>query len=286
MRYRMIAIDLDGTLLDESGRVGRENLDAVAALQAAGVMVVPCTGRAWCESKAVLADLAGIGSGVFVTGAAVTDLTSGRSLDLSMIEPHLAVEVVDFLYDLPEAILVLREANLAGHDYLVTGNGKLGANTRSWFQTCGSTVAYARHPTADDLHHTLRIAIVAPYQRMQQVSADLQQRFGARVFLHYFGSVGPPENGQPVYVLEMFAAGVDKWRGLMWLAREHDIDAAQIAAIGDQINDLTMLANAGCGIAMANAVEQVKAQADYVTLDNGAAGVAHAIGHLLTGKGK
>ena len=286
MRYRMIAIDLDGTLLDESGRVGRENMDAIAAAQAAGVMVVPCTGRAWRESKIALADVPDLGSGVFVTGAAVTDLTTGRSLDLSVIEPHLAAEVVEYLYDLPEAILLFREANLAGHDYLVTGNGELSTNTRWWFENCGSTVAYADHPAADDLHHTLRIAIVASHSRMAQVTADLQQRFGQRLFLHYFGSVGPAEDGQPVYVMEMFAAGVDKWRGLQWLAREHDIGAAHIAAIGDQINDLTMLANAGCGIAMGNAVEQAKSNADYVTLNHDAAGVAHAIGQLLAGKWK
>lgn len=286
MRYRMIAIDLDGTLLDESGQVSRENLDAVAAAHAAGAMVVPCTGRAWRESKTALAGMADIGSGVFVTGAVVADLATGRSLDLAVMEPHLAAEIVDFLYDLPEAILVFREANLAGHDYLVTGNGELSANTRWWFQTCGSTVVYAHHPTVDDLRHTLRIAIVASRKRMQQVTDDLRERFSQRMFFHYFGSIGPPENGQPVYVLEMFATGVDKWRGLKWLAFNHGIDASQIAAIGDQINDLAMLANTGCGIAMGNAIEQVKAQSDYVTLDHDAAGVAHAIGQLLTGRWK
>ena len=62
----MIAIDLDGTLLNSDGQISEENKAAIAKVQQAGVMIVPCTGRAWRESKAILDSVPLHGLGVFV----------------------------------------------------------------------------------------------------------------------------------------------------------------------------------------------------------------------------
>ena len=124
-------------------------------------MVVPCTGRAWRESRAVLAPMRGMDFGVFVTGAVVGEIPSGKSLDIAMIEPHLALELVRFMEHLPEAVLVFREASLCGYDYLVTGHGSLPPATRWWFESTESTVHYQRTVTVEDLRHTLRVGVVA-----------------------------------------------------------------------------------------------------------------------------
>ena len=92
-----------------------------------------------------------------------------------------------------------------------------------------------------------------------------------------------PSDREVLHVLEIFNAGVDKWRGINWIAERHQIDIAEIATIGDQVNDLAMIQNAGCSIAMGNAVESIKAAADYITFDNESDGVAHAIDHVLDG---
>ena len=283
MRYRLIAIDLDGTLLDGSGSISHRNRQAIAAAEAEGSLVVPCTGRAWREAKTELAVLPNLTVGVFVTGAAVVDLPEGRSVDLAMIEPNLAAQIVEHLYDLPDAVLVFREAALAGHDYLVTGRGQLTPNTQWWFERCGSTVSHLEHPTADDLHHTLRIGVVAGQPRITAVVESLERRFAGRVFSHCFQAIQLAQTGEYMYVLEIFGAGVDKWRGLELIAQERGIEPAQIAAIGDQVNDLTMIRSAGCGIAMGDGVEVVKEAADHVTLDCDADGVAVAVERLLAG---
>ena len=284
MRYKLIGIDLDGTLLNDAGRVGAENLRAIAAAQKAGAVVVPCTGRAWRESHLVLADTPGLDLGVFVSGAAISEMATGRSLDLAVIEPNLAHDVVQFLYDSPEAVLVFRDSHLAGHDYLVTGRGVLTANTHWWFKVSGAGVHHQQTVGPDDLHHTLRVGLVASEARMREVTAQLKESFADRLFMHYFGAVQLPDNAEPFFVLEIFAAGVDKWRGLSWLARQQGVKPDEIAVIGDQINDLGMMRHAGCAIAMGNAIEQVKREARYVTRSNEESGVAYAIGQLLVGK--
>ncbi len=160
MIYRLIGIDLDGTLLDRHGEVSKANLAAIAAAQVAGVLVVPCTGRAWSESRAMLAGIPGLDRGVFVGGAVVNHIATGQSLDLAIIEPHLALELVNFLYDVPEAVLVFQDAAMTGSDYLVTGKGTLSSNTRWWFEKTGAKPRFKRAVTLEDLHHTCRVGIV------------------------------------------------------------------------------------------------------------------------------
>ena len=282
--YKMIAIDLDGTLLGDDETVSAENLAALRRAAAGGVMVVPCTGRAWLESKRVLDQLPAPGPGVFVNGAVVADLPSGDSLDLAIIEPHLAAAIVEHLYDMPEAVLVLQDAQQVGHDYLITGRGELAPKTQAWFDACGSAVRYTERPSLEQLHHTLRVAMLADERRMRKVADDVLAAFPGRLSTHYFGALQRPDDPQSRSLFEMFAAGVDKWRGLMWLGGQHGIHPRQIAAIGDEINDLSMIQNAGCGVAMDNAIDDAKSIADRTTLSNTQHGVAHAIDMLIEGQ--
>lgn len=283
MRYRMLGIDLDGTLFDSNARISHHNREAVTAAQREGVLCVPCTGRGWIESNVALADLSGLSLGVFVGGAAVVDVTTGQLIDWAAFEPHVAIQVIEYMDDLPEAVLVFRDANLVGHDYLVTGRGDLSDNTRWWFQHNNIRVYHQRRVTEDDLHHALRIGCVAGRKRIAEISARVQKRMGDLVFIQNFEGVQKPDLDQSIHILEIFATGVDKWRGLGWIAQQQDIDPSQIAVIGDEINDVAMLQAAGCGIAMANATDQVKQAADHITLANDEDGVAHAIAHLLAG---
>lgn len=283
MYYKLLAIDLDGTLLNEHGRISDANRRAVDAAREAGAIVLPCTGRGWRESHMVLHDLPGLDLGVFVTGAAITDIPTGQSVDLAVIEPHLAHDLVRFLGNEPEAVLVYREANLAGHDYLITGNGELTRNTEWWFQYSGANVHFQRDVGPDDLHHVLRVGLVAEVERLPELTRGLKERFGDRILLHHFEAL-TVEGAATVHVLEVFAAGCDKWRGIEWIAQQHNIQPEEIACFGDSINDLSMLHASGCGIAMANGTEDARAAANRITESNAEDGVAKAIDRLLRGE--
>lgn len=283
MKYRLIGIDLDGTLLNEHGTISEANRAALKAAQQAGAMVVPCTGRGWREAHMVLRDLPGVELGVFVTGAMVSEIATGRSVDFSVIEPHLALALVDHLRREPEAVLVYREPALAGHDYLVTGEGELTANTEWWFQATGANVHFQRHVTAEDLHHSLRVGMVAGERRLPMLSQRIVETFGERVQLHHFAAL-QQEDAEAVHVLEIFASGVDKWRGLRWIAEKHGIGVNEIAAIGDEVNDLSMIRGAACGVAMGNAINAVRDVADRMTVSNCEDGVAGAIERMIAGE--
>lgn len=284
MRYRLIGLDLDGTFLHRTGRPSDRNLAAVAAAQKAGVMVVPVTGRGWRESRAALAGFPNPGVGSFVTGAAIADITTGQSLDIAVIEPHLSLAIIEQLRTLPEAVLLLRDAAVTGHDYLVTGRGTLTANTQWWFQLNRATIQFVADPGLEDLRHTLRVGVVATGSRVMEAAACIREKLGDRVNLHHFDASPADEPEDSVHLLEVFAHGVDKWRGLSWIARQHGIEPKEVAMIGDEINDLSAMRCAGCAIAMGNAVPAAKAVADHVTLDCDNDGAAHAIEQLLSGQ--
>ena len=283
MKYKLIGIDLDGTLLTPGGEISETNREAMAAAAEAGAMLLPCTGRSWREAMLSIDDVDQFELGVFVTGAAVCEVPTGSSVDLADIEPHLAKELVDALKDEPEAVLVYRDPQLAGHDYLITGNGRLTDNTDWWFTITGSTTYEQRNVAADDLHHALRVGIVARASRVVPMQQRIGEQFTDRVLVHHFAALTQPDE-EPIHVLEIFAAGVNKWRGLRWIAEQRGIDTSQIAAIGDEINDVSMLRNAACGVVVSNGTDDAKAAADHECPANVEDGVAVAIEKMLSGK--
>ena len=283
MKYRLIAIDLDGTLFGPDHAVSPANVDAIAAAQAAGALVVPCTGRGWIESVGWLEAVPDLSLGVFNTGAAVVEMDTGRTIDLAEFEPHLVSELVEFMRGQPEAVLVYQDRQRTGCDYLVTGDGRLTPNTRRWFELNDIAFKELRNPTLDELHHWMRVVVVVACRRAFEIEQQVQQQFAGRVDLHCFAGVPTADKNDTVYIVEIFAADVNKWRGLRWIADRHGIDPSRVAAIGDEVNDVAMLREAGLGVAMGHAADAARNAADRHTRSNAEDGVAYAIQQMMNG---
>ncbi len=281
MNYRMLAVDLDGTLFDSSGTVPQCHVEAMQRAKDAGMMVVLGTGRGLNEARPAIDQLQHDGPVVLANGALVSDPATGKTLHRMSLEPHMAMEIVELLDNGRDAVLVLMDPEPTGLDYLVKHCDRMTANTRWWFSAIDAKLACVKDVTVDDLHHALRVGIVGPSHHMPEVVERLKAKFGDRIFVQHFMAVKQDE--EDVHVLEVFTTGVSKWSGLRWLAGLHDIEQQQIVAIGDEINDLQMIEGAGCGIAMGNAVPAVAAVANRQTGTNDAGGVAQAVNHLLAG---
>ncbi|MEM9753195.1 MAG: HAD-IIB family hydrolase [Planctomycetota bacterium] len=288
LKYRLIGIDLDGTLLQPDQTILEADRKAIHIAQEAGITVVPCTGRAWHESKKALDQLDGVGNGlnegVFVTGALVTKLSCGTVRDYASFEPGLVQKIVEALRELPEAVLVFRVPDRIDHDYLVTGNGEMTPNTRWWFEHSAARVVERREMGDDDHEHCVRVAVVSTLPDMSHFVRDMRDRFAGLIESHSFEGVERVGEQDPVQILEVFPAGCSKWRGLRAVADLDGVEDSQIAMIGDQVNDLPAIRRAGLGVAMGNAIDAVKDAADRVTLPHTDSGVAHAIHQILDGR--
>jgi hypothetical protein len=274
--YRLIAIDLDGTLLSPQGKVTPRARDAVRSALSAGLLVCFATGRNFTESKAAIDAVEHYATAVFVGGAMVIDTGNNVTLHRQMMEPELAREISAILEADGHAVLALEDDGATGTRYLASSDIPLDEATVQWmavakakFQRAGRLGEYAHA-------NTMRIGIAGGVERVAAVKEKLIERFGSRIVLH---NLRVP--GYPVEVLEIFDPAVNKWEGVLHVARRHGVSPDQIVAIGDDLNDIPMLRGAGLGVAMGNARDEVKAAADRVIGANGDEGLAEFLDELV-----
>jgi 5-amino-6-(5-phospho-D-ribitylamino)uracil phosphatase len=274
--YRMIAIDLDGTLLSPAGKVTDRAKAAVHRALQAGLLVCFATGRNWTESRTVLDAVAHYDSAVFVGGAMVIDTGKQATLHRTLMDPQLARELCALLEGAGHAVLALQDTQAAGLDYLVSAELPMNPETQHWMRVTNAVVHQVPRLAEHSHEHTIRIGIVAPRDHVAEVQRQLEQRFAERIFAQVL-SVPAAK----VDVLEIFDPSVNKWEGIMHVARHHGIAPEQIVAIGDDLNDLAMIKNAGLGVAMGNARPQVKAVAKRVIATNHEEGLAQFLEELV-----
>jgi Cof subfamily protein (haloacid dehalogenase superfamily) len=276
MTYRMIAIDLDGTLLSPKGEVTPRAKAAIHRALSAGYLVCFATGRNWTESRTVIEAVEHYGSAVFVGGAMVIDTEKQVTLHRSLMGPDLARDVCAFLETQGQTVMALQDTQTAGVDYLVGGEAELNAPTAHWMRVTAATTHRVATLGTHPHEHTVRVGIVAPTDETRRVRDEMTQRFEGRIVCH---SLYVP--AYSVEVLEVFDPAVNKWEGILHVARHHGIDPSQIIAIGDDVNDVPMLKNAGLGVAMGNARPEALAVARKVIGANADEGLAAFLEELV-----
>ena len=265
-RVRLIATDLDGTLLRDDKTIGRPEVAALRGAADAGLILVATTGR---QPGTVPVDLPACGVRYLVAanGAIGVDQGTGEILFETEIDAATVAAIAAVVRRvLPEGRL--SAAREHGRHYVVEpGYAELvqpAERVPSDYLTVG---------TADDVTGgpTLKLTVRHPELSPEQL-------------LEVLGAAGPPDcqlttSGAPF--LEIGGAGVNKASGLARLGGLLGVDASEVIAFGDAGNDVEMLAWAGYGVAMGNATEAARAVADHVTTANNAGGVAAVVEALL-----
>jgi 5-amino-6-(5-phospho-D-ribitylamino)uracil phosphatase len=299
-RYQLLAIDLDGTLLDSAGAVSPANLEAIRRARAAGVRIIICTGRGLAECRHVL-DAIGQQDPVVVAGGSIVASPTGDAARSTMHRFGLGLEIVsratEHLLSRGLPAMVLKDPSRTHYDYLmVQGEAMhpLDPVTIWWLESMGIRTRYARLLHEDEHpEDTVRLGACALSGRLDEIHDELAGTIGPDVSMHHFPAVVAPEHarrtpqGECLHILEVFSRDANKWSAVCWAAAELGVERSRIAAIGDQINDLPMIRGAqeagGLGVAMGNAVERVARAAGARTMGHDQDGVAHAIHSLLDG---
>ena len=274
--YRMVAIDLDGTLLSPDGSVSLRNKAAVHRALRAGLLVCFATGRNYTESRTVLEAVEHFGTAVFVGGAVVMDTRSRQMLHRMGMEAQLAREVCGLLESMGQAALALQDTEQAGVDYLVSADIALNSATSQWMKVTASKVQRVKDLGRHSHEHTIRVGIVDARDQAERVRQALAEQFADRIIVQ---ALHVPAYG--VEVLEVFDPSVNKWEGLMHVARQHNIRPQEIVAVGDDVNDIAMVSQAGLGVAMGNARPELLAVAKRVIKRNDEDGLAEFLEELV-----
>jgi Cof subfamily protein (haloacid dehalogenase superfamily) len=274
--HRLLAIDLDGTLLDSQHRLPSRSRAALHAAHESGLRIVVCTGRSFTETRPILDEIGlDLDAAVSVGGALLTDVATGETLDCTPIVPAVAREAAEWFLRYDYAVMWLRDASTAGFDgYLIDAAQRHPAIDR-WLEMTPCRMRVVE-TLPDDGEPPLRITVVDDIEVLDGVSAEFQRAFDGRMTSNV---IRVPTYG--FTVLEAFDAAVDKWYGIEKLCRRWNIAPRRTVAVGDDVNDLPMIQRAGWGVAVANAKPTVRAAATRIIASNDDCGVADLITQLL-----
>jgi len=279
MRYGLIAIDVDGTLLGPDHRLRPGVGQAIRRARDEALRVVLATGRSYAETIGLWRqlDLSGpFEPLVLVGGALVSEPDTGRTLWQKPLPVELACELAGAFGQAGYAAMALVDAWRHGWDYVLCETGNARAARRDWLDKTGAKVRPAR-ALADvtDMPDPLRISVVVNPQDAEALAEEMRRRFGGRASFH---AVRAPNYG--VTTLQAFAPGAGKGSALRYVAQGYGLALKRTVAVGDDVNDLDMIRGAGLGVAMPDAAPELAAAADVVA----AGGLADFIASLLDGE--
>lgn len=269
MLPRLIATDLDGTLLDRRGHLTDRSATALRAAHDAGITVVFATGRPPFVAATEIERTSGaVSFGVMANGSFVCSLPDGAPLRVIEFGARLAFD----------AVRALRAAD--------PGFGFALATDRAFTHEAGFTermpVPHGGPPPVLDVldgHDTAELAIKLLVFHRDLRTAELLDRIP--------GIIGPSLEASHMgaEAVELGPPGADKGTGLRWLCEYLRIAANDVLVYGDELNDLAMMRYAGRSVAVANAAPQVLAAADEVCASQDEDGVAQHIEALLRAAG-
>lgn len=261
---RLVATDLDGTLLGPDGLLSARTAAALQAVAAAGVTVVFATGRPpMVAGREVEAAGSGVHYGVMANGSIICTLPSATVLHTVRFPADLALG----------AVRTLRAHDPALGFALATDAGftaEPGFHERMPVRSGDDTVpdVLVGHESAGE---ALKLIAFHPQHGAHHLIESLPSVLGAGLTVSHMGAEA----------VEIAPAGADKGLGLAWLCDHLGIGADEVMVFGDEVNDLPMFAVARHRVAVANANPLVRDAADEVTASNADDGVAMVLERVL-----
>lgn len=257
---RMLAIDLDGTMLTDAKEITAGNLAAIRKASEAGCHVCIATGRAWPGARDFVRKLGCSVPVVTSNGAMIVNPTDEAILYDLELDAQDAREI----YRLGEQIDVTQIVWTKNRLFGSRENELLLDYSRRFGKIPGRPVPSIGQLVEEGVS---KILWYFPEEDSGKYLCAVPEKLTERVSV---------VTSSP-HFLEFFNCGVSKAKAVAMVAERLGLDFSDVAAIGDAGNDIPMLAHAGLGVAMGNATEDVKEMADMITDDNEHDGVARLI---------
>lgn len=272
MDIRLIALDLDGTALNSHGELDTRTIKAFDRAAAAGIAIAAATGRAFCALPKALFGISSLEYAITFNGTGIYRLSDGACLYSHLMAEDSLSLLLALLNTYPCPIEVFTGGRAYGNRHYVEHPESYHIPERS------SNYIRATRTPVDDMASFLaenRSRIEGIDFVVTDMTLKKEIRSAAEQIPNLYVTSSVP------HYLEFAAGGASKQTALAHFLSFLDFSPSQVMAFGDGENDLEMITFAGTGIAMGNAVPQLKEAADYVTDTNDACGVAKAIEHFL-----
>lgn len=280
--YKMVAIDLDGTMLNQYGIITEKTKDVIKRVQEKGVEVIIASGRAITSVKRFSKEINSEKYFISGNGAITYDIKNNRILYENVLKKQKALKIIKICEENSIYYNVYTENGIIAKSlnyntlYYYKDNLTKPDENRTHINIVENVYDYIESKNEKilkimicDEHKSVFNSIVRRLKDVDEVEVLEVSHMSRKIIKQ-----GTEEIALEYFYTEVSAKDVDKWSALEELMKIVDISKEELVTIGDNANDVKMIKNAGLGIAMGESAPYVKSVADEITLSNDEDGVA------------
>lgn len=283
--YKLVAIDLDGTLLNSYGDISNENKEAIKYALNKGVEVVLASGRDPLTMQKISKELEIKNYLIAGNGASVYDIKAQKNIYENFIDTNKALKIIkmckenSIFFNLYTDKGIITESLNFNVKVFNSENNHKASEKQTNIEIVKDIYEYAQNNPLN----ILKIIICDDSKIIfNNISQKLKQIKGIEVLdvAHMSRKiirVGTEEVEIEYYYTEVSSKDVDKWNAIEYLINTLQIKKEEVMAIGDNINDKKMVQNSAVGVAMGKSALAIKNIGDFITEDNNSNGVEKAI---------
>lgn len=273
---RMLALDVDGTLAARGDEVTPATREALCLAHASGVEVVIATGRRYRSTERVLESLELATAAVCLGGALIKE-ANASTLRAEGFSSDEFQQVARLMGDAGTTLVAQRDAHAhGGADFMVDASTEWNGPVTEYVESNASFSESRESLLEENRGDVLVAGTFGDYDLLAGLQARLEELHPGSYDSHLV-----PSHRNTTFYLEIVPARVSKWSGLIALAAHRGIEPESVCAVGDQVNDLSMIRGSGLGVAMGNGHESVKAVADYVCGRHDEDGLVEVVERIL-----
>ena len=287
--YKLVAIDLDGTMLNQYGVVTQQTKDAITKAQENGIEVIIASGRPSDSVKTIAKEIKSEKYFISGNGAIIYDLVNDEIIYENTLKKQKTLDIIKIceensifynIYTENEIIAKSLQCNVL---FYHKENANKEEQDKTHINIVENIYDYIANRdekivkiTVCDNDQLIFNAILRKLKAIEDVEVLDISHISRKVIRQ-----GTEEIPIEYYYTEISAKNVDKWSAMEFLKEKMNLKTEEIIAIGDNINDKKMIENAGLGIAMGQSHPTVKEVANYITASNTEDGVAQALYFIL-----
>lgn len=263
---KLVASDLDGTIIDKDNDIFEDNFNAIRDINKSNIPFVVCTGKTYSIYKGLCSSFHA-SYGIFGNGTSIIDLKTGEKIYQKLLD----------IADVEKVIELAKKDNLHVHIYtnnhiiteellyLDLRNYKLQKkhiyNNRLSFKVVPDLLKYIQRNNLE-----ISKVVISSTSSLDTIKAEIESTINVDVFnIKKYGEFKDKIIDKEYEYLDVIPKDVNKGTALEYLSNYLNIDKKEILAVGDNLNDLSLLETAGVGIAVNNAYSELKQVANYTT---------------------
>ena len=289
--YKLVVIDLDGTMLNQYGSITENTKEVIKKVQEKGIEVVIASGRPLDSSKNFAKEIKSERYVISGNGAIIYDFTNDKIIYENTLKKSKVLEIIKIceensifynIYTENEIITKNLQYNVL---YYHKENSNKEENEKTHINIVEDIYDYIAKReeriikiTICDNYQTIFNSILRKIREIDDIEVLDVSHMSKKVITN-----GIEDIDVEYFYTEISAKNVDKWNAIEFLAEKINVSKEEIVAIGDNINDKKMIENSGIGIAMGQSTPVIKEIANYITTSNFEEGVAKALEKEILG---